>query len=46
MTTNEDDEFQPELPDPSDDTAEAEVVAHCYEQTEDIPGCPLFMEVQ
>ncbi|MEV0730562.1 hypothetical protein [Polymorphospora sp. NPDC050346] len=39
MTTNEDDKTRPDLPEPSDDTAEVDVIAHSDEQSEDPPSC-------
>ena len=42
--SNDDDNAQPNIPEPVDDAAEPEVVAHSYEQSEESPGCVLRMD--
>ncbi|WP_203928405.1 hypothetical protein [Virgisporangium ochraceum] len=44
MSANDDDNARSDLPEPVDDTAEAEVVAHSDEETEERPGCILRFE--
>ena len=39
MSTNENENAQPDLSEPGDEAAEVEVIAHSDEQTEEPPNC-------
>ncbi|GAA1030939.1 hypothetical protein GCM10009557_24640 [Virgisporangium ochraceum] len=39
MTVHEDRNAQSDLPEPADDAADVEVIAHSDEETEDPPNC-------